>query len=218
MMNIEQARSNMIQRQLRTTNVLDEQLLDLLAELPREKFVPLEYRDLAFADINIPLGHGQQMMTPSIEAKMLLSLAIKATDKILEIGTGSGFVTAALAKLGQHVYSVDMDDGFIKTAGDKLAELGITNVTLQQGDAATGWDKQKPYDVICITGSMPALPQAFKQQLAIGGRLFVILGKDAPMEATLITRVGENDWRNDTLFETVIPPLRQTVSRADFIF
>lgn len=206
-MNFDLARFNMIEQQIRTWEVLDQRVLDVLTQTPREDFVPQQYRALAFADLNIPLGHGQVMMPPKVEGRVLQSLNLKPTDTILEVGTGSGYLTACLARFGQHVYSVDIFPEFKQAAENALDAHGIRNVTLQVGDAAMGWNRQAPYDVIAITGSTPLLPAEFQKSLAIGGRLFVIVGESPVMEALLVTRVGENDWAQESLFETELPPL-----------
>lgn len=206
-MNFDLARFNMIEQQIHTWEVLDRRVLEVLANTPRENFVPPQYRTLAFADLNIPLGHGQTMMTPKVEGRVLQALDIKPTDRILEVGTGSGYLTACLAKLGQHVYSVEFFPELKQAAEEALSAHGIRNVTLQVGDAATGWDRQAPYDVIVVTGSLPVLPAGFRESLAVGGRLFVIVGESPVMEALLITRISENDWAQESLFEIDLPPL-----------
>ena len=206
-MNMEQARFNMIEQQIRTWDVLDQGVLDLLARVPREDFVPLSYRNLAFADTHIPLGHGQVMMPPKLEARLIQSLNIKHEDVILEIGTGSGYLTALLASLGRHVFSVDICDEFTASAQRRLAEHDITNVTLETGDAALGWDKHGPYDIIAITGSLPIYSEKFQQSLNLGGRLFAVFGTAPAMEALLITRRGALRWVSESLFETSLPPL-----------
>ncbi|MEO5573500.1 MAG: protein-L-isoaspartate O-methyltransferase [Gammaproteobacteria bacterium] len=206
-MNIEQARFNMIEQQIRTWDVLDQGVLDLLARVPREDFVPLPYRKLAFADTPIALNHGQVMMPPKLEARLIQALSIKPSDVILEIGTGSGYLTALLASLAEHVYSVDIFDEFRVSTQRKLAAHGITNVTLETGDAALGWDRHGPYDAIALTGSLPIFSDHFQQQLNIGGRLFMITGTAPAMEARLITRRGEARWECESLFETNLPPL-----------
>jgi protein-L-isoaspartate(D-aspartate) O-methyltransferase len=215
-MNIEQARANMLTQQLRTWEVLDPEILDLVARTPREQFVPVIYQDLAFADMNIPLAHGQVMLTPKEEGRILQVLKIKPTDRILEIGTGCGYMTALLAKLGQHVDSVDIFADFSDEARLKLSIFNITNVALFSADAARGW--QGKYDVIVITGSLPLLPTNFKQCLNPDGRLFVILGEAPAMEATLLTRNQQNQWFTETLFETVVPPLLNAAAPAQFVF
>ena len=206
-MNLENARFNMIEQQIRPWEVLDQRVLDLLNKLPREDFVPQRYRKLAYTDTSIPLGNDQVMMPPRVEARILQALNIQADDTVLEVGTGSGYVTALLASLSDHVYSVDINADMTRTAGDKLADHGITNVTLETGDAARGWDAHAPYDVIVITGSLPLLPVNFKQALKIGGRLVAIVGDSPVMEVVLITRVGESEWAQETLFETDLPAL-----------
>jgi protein-L-isoaspartate(D-aspartate) O-methyltransferase len=217
-MNMAQARHNMIEQQIRPWDVLDQRVLELIDGLPRDKFVPTAYLKLAYADINIPLNHGQVMMPPKVEARMLQALNIKNTDTILEVGTGSGYVTALLARSGKHVYSVDVYPDFIESTGRKLAELDISNVTLESGDAVNGWDNHAPYDVIAITGSLPVLPDSFLQSLKIGGRLFVVTGQAPVMEAYLITRTAEQGWVKQALFETVLPPLVNAPQPQRFIF
>ena len=206
-MNLENARFNMIEQQIRPWEVLDQRVLDLLNELPRENFVPQRYRKLAYADTTIPLGDEQVMMPPRVEARILQGLNIQADETVLEVGTGSGYVTALLASLAEHVYSVDINAEMTRTAGEKLADHGIINVTLETGDAARGWDAHAPYDVIVITGSLPLLPNNFKQALNIGGRLLAIVGDAPAMDVVLITRVGESEWTQETLFETDLPAL-----------
>lgn len=205
--NLEQARFNMIEQQIRTWEVLDQRVLDLLAQAPREDFVPERYRALAFADMNIPLGRDQVMMPPKLEARMLQALNPQAHEKALEVGTGSGFVTYLLARLVRHVHSVEIVPEFKISAEQKLAAHGARNVTLDVGDAARGWERHAPYDVIAITGSLPLPPEAFLPQLAVGGRLFAIVGDAPVMEARLVTRVADDNWVHESLFETELPPL-----------
>lgn len=216
-MNIEQARFNMIEQQIRTWDVLDQSVLDLLARMPREDFVPLPYRNLAFADISIPLSHGQVMMQPKLEARIVQALNITPTDVILEIGTGSGYLTALLASLGKQVYSVDIFEEFTASAQRKLAAHNIMNATLETGDAALGWDRHGPYDVIVITGSLPVFADKFQQQLNLGGRLFMVTGMAPAMDARLITRRGEVRWVCESLFETSLPPLLNAPRPPSFV-
>lgn len=216
-MNIEQARFNMIEQQIRTWDVLDQSVLDLLARMPREDFVPLPYRNLAFADVSIPLSHGQVMMQPKLEARIIQTLNIRPTDTILEIGTGSSYLTALLASLGKHVYSVDIFDEFSASAQRKLAAHGIKNVTLETGDAALDWDTHGPYDVIAITGSLPIFSDKFQQDLNIGGRLFMVTGAAPAMEARLITRHSEARWVCESLFETSLPALLNAPRPPSFV-
>jgi len=213
----EQARFNMIEQQIRPWEVLDQRVLDVIASTPREDFVPPQYRNLAFADVCIPLGHGQVMMCPNLEGRLLQALALQPSDSVLEVGTGSGYLTACLAKLAARVVSVDIVPEFIQTAQQKLKLHGINNVTLHSGDAAPGWGNQR-YDAIAITGSLPVLPDSWRQHMNIGGRLFVIVGEPPIMEALLITRLGEREWTEESLFDTEIPALLNVSKPAVFEF
>jgi protein-L-isoaspartate(D-aspartate) O-methyltransferase len=206
-MDTELARFNMIEQQIRPAEVLDPRVLDTIANTPREAFVPAGYRELAYADISIPLGHDEVMMKPILEARLLQALNVQPADKVLEIGTGSGYFTALLAKLGGHVHSVEIHPELSEQAAARLAAQGIHNVTLSQGDAARGWNQDGPFDVIAITGSLPILPESFQQSLKVGGRLVVIVGSAPVMDVQLITRVAQNQWTTESLFETVLPAL-----------
>ena len=206
-MNVEQARFNMVEQQIRTWEVLDQKVLDLMAQVPREDFVPATYRNLAFADTCIPLDHGQSMMLPRVEARMLQALQVSPSDRILEIGTGSGFVTALLARLGGHVVSIEIHESLSNGARQKLKAHGVENVDIHTADGSRGWQRSAPYDVIAVTGSLPVAEKRFQNELAVGGRLFVIVGQEPAMEALLITRNSETQWSTDCLFETVLPPL-----------
>jgi protein-L-isoaspartate(D-aspartate) O-methyltransferase len=204
---IEQARFNMIVQQIRPWEVLDPQVLEAMQRVPREAFVPERYRSLAFADTNIPLGHDQVMMNPNVEGRLLQALDIRAEDNILEVGTGSGYLTACLARLGRHVTSVEILPDLAAAAGARLAEHNVDNITLQTGDALADIDPDTHYDVIAVTGSLPVLSQQFYRNLETSGRLFVITGPLPIMEARLITRINANNWASESLFETCIPPL-----------
>jgi protein-L-isoaspartate(D-aspartate) O-methyltransferase len=217
-MNLEQARFNMVESQIRTWEVLDQTVLDLLLTVRREEFVPEKYRDLAFADMEIPLGHGEVMLAPKMEARMIQELDVRKTDRILEIGTGSGYVTALLAKLGGQVVSVERIKEFTQAATRRLAGHGLQNVQLHAGDGSEGWPAQAPYDVILLTGSVPVLPESFRQQLAIGGRLLAVIGESPIMTASLVTRVSESAFNSVGLFETSIPPLRNVRQPERFVF
>jgi len=216
--NIEQARFNMIEQQVRPWDVLDPQVLDTMNAVPRELFVPERYRSLAFADTSIPLGHDQVMMAPKLEGRLLQALAITPTDRVLEIGTGSGYLTACLARLGQHVTSYDIHADFTAAAGEALQAQSINNVTLITADAASGIDSDERFDAIAVTGSIPVLQQQFYRNLAVGGRLFVISGELPIMEACLITRVDENNWSRESLLETCMPPLQNAAQPQAFTF
>jgi protein-L-isoaspartate(D-aspartate) O-methyltransferase len=217
-MNLEQARFNMIEQQIRPWEVLDPVVLDLLGRVPREDFVPSQYAGLAFADLEIPIGHGQSMLSPKLEARILQSLELRKTDSVLEIGTGSGYMTALLARLAKHVTSVDIDADFTAAALHKLQQHGIFNVTLESGNAACGWSADTAYDVIVLTGSVPVLPDALQRSLSIGGRLFAVVGEAPVMSAMLIRRISEDTWRADKLFETCIPTLQNAPQPERFTF
>jgi protein-L-isoaspartate(D-aspartate) O-methyltransferase len=204
------ARFNMVEQQIRTWDVLDQRILDLLHQLPREDFVPPAYSGVAYADTAIPLGDGQFMLPPRIVARALQALEPQPLDRVLEVGTGSGYMTTALAVLSAYVVSVEISQALHTQASARLKARGIRNVSLVQGDGATGWEADSPYDVIVMTGSMPELNPAIQQQLKLGGRLFAIVGRSPAMEARLITRVGPNAWSDTTLFETVVAPLAGT--------
>lgn len=216
-LNLQQARENMVQQQIRTWDVLDQRILDLLEAMPREDFVPEPYRNLAYAEMSIPLGHGEVMMPPVVEARMLQALDIAPHETVLEIGTGSGFVTALLAKLGRHVHSVEIHPKFTNQAADCLAAHAIMNVSLHTGDAAQGWANSGQVDVIAITGSLPILPDTFQQTLNPGGRLFAIVGDAPAMEAVLITRLSDKEFHRETLFETDLPVLRNALQPNRFV-
>jgi protein-L-isoaspartate(D-aspartate) O-methyltransferase len=219
-MNYEQARFNMVEQQIRPWEVLDQQVLQVILHTPREDFVPPACRALAFADTNIPLGQGQVMMIPSVEGRLLQALALRKTDKVLEIGTGSGYVTACLCRLAGHVDSVDIFPEFTASAGDKLSKHSIGNVSLGTGDAADGWNAGRQYDAIAICGSVPVIPESYKKALAINGRLFVIVGDTSMpiMSACLVTRVSDSQWVQESLFETTIPPLQNARKPTAFVF
>jgi len=217
-MNFELARSNMIEQQIKPWNVPNQAVLDLIAEIHREDFVPDDYKRLAFADTRIPLTHGQVMMTPKVEARLLQALEIKPEDEILEVGTGCAYLTALLAKSGHHVLSIDIHAEFTEQASLKLQQHDIHNVTLESGDAVHGWQQSSPYDVIVLTGSVPFLEDCLQQQLKPGGRLFVISGQSPVMQARLITRISENDWHDKVLFETDLPELEGATQIEPFKF
>lgn len=215
---VEQARFNMIEQQIRTWEVLDQRVLDLVARTPREDYVPARYRNLAFADTSIPLDCGQVMMPPRVEARLLQALDIRPADSALEVGTGSGYLTALLAARAKQVYSVEIYEDLLEAARQRLAAHGIDNVSIQSGDASAGWPQQGPYDVIAVTGSLPLLPAEFQNSLRVGGRMFVVVGEAPVMEARLVTRVGERDWTVESLFETDIPALINARQPQRFLF
>lgn len=217
-MNIEQARFNMVEQQIRTWDVLDQDILNLLSKVKREEFVPQTYRTLAFVDMEIPLGHGQLMMQPKLEARIVQELAIKKTDKILEVGTGSGYLTALLAHQGHHVHSVDIVPEFKTRSEIRLKAHGFANASLEVGDAARGWSRHGPYDVIVLTASTPVLPEAYLDDLNPGGRMFVIVGDAPAMQAQLVTCIDKGAYNTVTLFETNIQPLINAQQPERFVF
>ncbi len=206
-LNIEQARFNMIEQQIRTWDVLDPRVLQLVNDVHREDFVPDGFRQLAFADISIPLGHEQYTLTPKLEARILQSLNITPTDKILEIGTGCAYLTALLARSGKNVISVDIFADFIESARSNLTRAGINNVKLETGDAINGWEQNAPYDVIVVTASVPRLTPCFQEQLELNGRLFIVVGNSPVMDAKIITRINQQEFVYESVFETDITPL-----------
>lgn len=214
----EQARHNMVEQQIRPWQVLDQRVLDKIHGLARDRFVPKRYKSIAYADTQISIGHSQIMMTPKEEARMLQALAIKPTDIALEIGTGTGYCTALMASLAKKVYSIDIIEEFINSAKKITDDLGLNNIEYEEGDAANGWPHHKPYDAIAITGSCYKLPENYLTHLTIGGRLFCVTGSEPAMQAQLITRLGDDEWRYETLYETVIPSLINTKSKPQFDF
>jgi len=218
--NIEQARFNMVEQQIRPWDVLDQRVLDTLSTVPREAYVPDAYRNVAFADTEIPLGHGEQMMKPVIEARMLQAVSVKSTDKVLEIGSGSGFITACLAELGAQVTSVEIQTELAEQASTKLAAQGVGNATVKTGDALILASALGTFDAIVVTASLPQAETAdlLKAQLTIGGRMFAVIGEGVVMEACLITRTGENQWSCESLFETELAPLTSAPTANIFKF
>jgi protein-L-isoaspartate(D-aspartate) O-methyltransferase len=206
-MNLEQARTNMVEQQIRTWEVLDQEVLDLLYVVPREEFVPQQHRALAFSDLELPIGEGERMWQPKLEARVLQELAPRKSDRVLEVGTGSGYLTALLAHRAAHVHSVEVNPKLAAFGRGNLERHGVDNVTLETGDAARGWPRHAPYDVIVLTGSTPVLPRGFLDQLAPGGRLFAVVGEAPAMRARLIVCGAPGAWRSTDLFETVIAPL-----------
>jgi protein-L-isoaspartate(D-aspartate) O-methyltransferase len=204
--NFEAAREQMIGQQVRTWEVLDERVLAVLRGTRRERFVPTEYHELAFADTEIPLGHGQVMMTPKLEGRLLQSLEIESIDDILEIGTGSGYLTACLAQLGSAVTSIDIYPEFVESAGKKLESERIRNADLNAADALTLRYRDE-FDVIAVTASVPMLLNQFVEMLRPDGRMFIVIGRGPIMRAQLIRRLESSDWTSQTLFETVLTPM-----------
>jgi len=216
-MDIEQARFNMVEQQIRTWEVLDQEVLDLLFAVRREEFVPAAYRTLAFADLEIPLPGGQRMWTPKMEARVLQELRLMPGETVLEIGTGSGYLSALMASRDALVTSVEIDPGLSVEAKQKLARAGLRQVELAVGDGARGWGA-KAYDAIVLTGSTPILPDTFVRQLRPGGRIFAVVGEAPAMAARMVRWVAPGSVTEQDLFETVIEPLRNAAAPSRFRF
>lgn len=213
----EQARFNMVEQQIRTWEVLDQRVLDLLFAVKREEFVPPAYKALAFADLELPLANGARMWTPKMEARVIQELTLGTNDRVLEIGTGSGYLTALLASLSGDVTSVEIERALAGPAAERLARLGFSNVRVEVGDGARGFGNAT-YDVIVLTGSTPLLPERFFEQLAPGGRLFAVVG-EAPVMVARLVRVDAPGARvTIDLFETVVAPLVNALAPARFEF
>jgi protein-L-isoaspartate(D-aspartate) O-methyltransferase len=206
-MNFDQARFNMVEQQIRPWDVLDSKVLALLESIRREDFVPVRYRKLAFADIAVPLACEQSMMRPKIEARMLQALGLNDDDTVLEIGTGSGFVTACLSRLAKCVVSVELFEELHNEAALKLQDQDINNVELFIGDAMSGWQPEQAHDVVVVTGSVPVVPEHFKGWVNPGGRMFIVTGESPAMSARLLTRLDVSEWAEDCLLETDLPRL-----------
>jgi len=214
---VEQARHNMVEQQIRTWEVLDQGVLDLLSVVKREDFVPPKYRSIAFADLEIPLSDSARMWTPKIEARVLQELKVTDAERVLEIGTGSGYFTALLASEAREVVSVEIDDTLAVDARSKLARAGFRNVRVEIGDGARGFGDER-YDVIVLTGSTPILPERFFDQLNAGARLFAIVG-EAPAMKARFTRIDAVGARVSVdLFETVVAPLVNALQPERFQF
>ena len=217
-MNIEQARFNMVEQQIRPWEVLDTEVLELLFKVKRELFVPPEHRDLAFADLEIPIGHGESMMQPKVEARLVQELAIGSHENVYEVGTGSGYLTALLASRGRHVTSAEIHADLSARAAENLRRAGVQNVTLITGDSAQAVLADAVVDVIVVTGSMPIVPSGFLERLTPGGRLFAVLGDPPVMEATLIRKVEQGALQSVKLFETMLKPLVNAQQPSRFRF
>ena len=216
-MDFEQARFNMVEQQVRTWAVLDQSVLDLLFAVHREDFVPPAYRTLAFADFEIPLGDGERMWTPKMEARVVQELEVKDAESVLEIGTGSGYLTALLAARAREVVSVEINARLHAEARAHLVAAGARNVRLARGDGARGWGDDT-YDAIVLTGSTPVLPDGWVKQLRPGGRLFAVVGDPPVMKARLVRWSAPDAIVHEDLFETVIAPLKNAPQPARFVF
>ena len=217
-MNIEQARFNMVEQQIRPCEVLDQHVLDLLMAARREDFVPLVYRNLAFSDTEIPLGFGAVMFSPKVEARALQALQLKGHEKVLEVGAGSGYMAALLANRAAHVWAAEIVPQLAELARANLKRAGVANVTVTTGDGLPGLPGHAPFDVIMVSGAVPFVPQELLAQLKPRGRLFAIVGIEPAMEAQLITRVADDAFRTVNLFETQSVPLANVQRRDTFDF
>jgi protein-L-isoaspartate(D-aspartate) O-methyltransferase len=222
-MNIEQARFNMIEQQIRPWNVLDTDILDLLHVVKREQFVPVAYQNLAFADAEIPLPAGEAMLTPKLEARILQEVGLKKHETVLEIGTGSGYMAALMAHRAAKVTSVEVNTEIKELAEKNLVKAGISNVSVELGNGAKGWkqganDGGAQYDVIVISGALEVLPEAFLQQVKVGGRIAAIVGEPPAMEFNIVTRTGESSWSTVKVFETNVKYLSGATAVSHFQF
>jgi len=221
-MNIETARFNMIEQQIRPWEVLDGQVLSLLSVVKRENFVPLAHKALAFADLEIPLqasgSQGQCMLAPKVEARLLQDAALQSTDKVLEIGTGSGYMAALLAHQAASVLSIEIDPTLAQLARHNLHSAGINNVEVRQADGSQGAPADGPFDVIVLSGSVPDVPQHLLNQLKLGGRLLAIVGEEPVMRASIITRKGEQQWQTSEPWDTMAPRLQGFPEHNRFSF
>jgi protein-L-isoaspartate(D-aspartate) O-methyltransferase len=217
-MNFEVARHNMIEQQIRPWDILDQSCLAIMEEVPREEFVPEALKQLAFSDIELALGHGQLMLAPKIEAKILQAIQVQASDKVLEIGTGSGYLTALLATKADSVHSIDIYQDFLDSAQQTTQSLELQNISFENADLYNYNLVDKKYDVIVVGGSVTAIPENLKQSLNDGGRLFIVCGKAPLMYANLLTRVDSNQWMEEILFETEIPTLENSPEKSEFVF
>ena len=221
-MNLEQARTNMVEQQIRPWDVLDQDILDLLYTVPREEFVPAAWRNLAFTDMEIPLApgapEGERMWAPKLEARVLQTLAPRRSDRVLEVGTGSGYLTALLAHRAAHVYSVEINPALAAFGRGNIARHGVDNVTLEVADGARGCAQWGPYDIVVLTGSVPAMPAAVLDSLAPGGRAIAVVGEAPVMTARLFQRSAGGAFTTTDLFETLLAPLSGCEQPSRFRF
>jgi protein-L-isoaspartate(D-aspartate) O-methyltransferase len=215
---VEQARYYMIEQQIRPWNVMDPAVLDLLSQVKREDFVQLAHKSVAFADLALPLPGGQQMLPPRVQARLVLDAAVKATDKILEIGTGSGYTTALLAKLAQRVISLEINAEVADLARANLHRAGIHNAEVRQADGSHGAAADAPFDVILLGGSVAEIPQALLSQLKLGGRLVAIVGEDPIMHAQVVTRTSESNFTSEDKWDDNAPRLQNFPQPNSFKF
>ncbi len=226
-LNIEQARFNMIEQQIRPWEVLDPQVLKLLAAVKREDFVPAARKGLAFMDVEVPLGASpdQVMLAPRVQARLVQDLLLKPTDRVLDVGTGSGFMAALFGAACREVVSLEIDGALAGAAQDKLLSAGLGNVRVRVADASQDLadqglaeDVAQPFDAICISGALASVPEHLRKLLAVGGRMIVVIGQEPVMQATRYTRVSADAWRGEVLWDTVVPALRGFAQPSGFSF
>jgi len=215
---LDQCRNNMVEQQVRPWDVLDDKVLNTIESIPRDQYVPAQYLNLAYADTAIPLNNSQNMMHPIIEGRLLQLLDIQPEDNILEIGTGSGYLTACLASMACHVDSVEIDETLANKAAQTLLEQGVFNISLSCADGLDLPEINKKYNAIVLTGAINEIPQAFKNALTINGKMFVVDGAEPAMTAHIITRAAENEWSDECIFETVLKPLVHGEQKPEFKF
>jgi protein-L-isoaspartate(D-aspartate) O-methyltransferase len=216
-MNLQAAREQMIEQQVRAWDVLEERVLQTMLQVRREEFAPLRYRNVAFADSSIPLAHGQTMLPAKVHGRILQALSVGPSDTVLEVGAGSGYLSACLGKLGSRVRSLEIFPELAEQARANLLAARVNNVAVESADGMQ-LNEQSSYDVIAVTGSLPIYEERFQQALRIGGRLFVIVGQPPVMEAWRVVRVGEREWQRQALFETVVEPLINAPRPSAFVF
>jgi len=213
-MNLDQARFFMVEQQIRPWDVLDPKILDLIMDIPRHLFVKEDQVELAYTDIELPISHNETMMAPKIEGRLLQALDIDSEDTVLEVGTGSGYLTALMANLGKSVTTVELHDDIQNGAKTRLSSF--ENIDFQSGDASQDWNDGQQYDAIILTGSVINTPEAYKQKLTLGGRLALVAGQSPAMTAMVITRISEQEWETETLFETALAPLKNAKGNSPF--
>lgn len=212
------ARFNMIEQQIRTWEVLDPKVLATLNQMPREAFVPSSYRGLAFADIEIPLAHNQQMLSPKVEGRFLQALQLQATDKVLLVGAGSGYLAALMSQHAAQITALEIFPDLCALATKNLSAQGIHNVQVIEADGHEGDESRAPFDVIVFTASSPVEPEGVRRQLSIGGRMLIVLGQAPVMQATLIQRLAEHSYKQDVLFETCLAEMQNAPQPQAFSF
>ena len=216
--NLDNAHFNMLEQQVRPSDVLDSRVLEALKKVERDQFVDESLAGIAYADTALPIGYGQEILSPVTQGRLLQALNVQSQENVLEIGTGTGYSTALLALLASHVTTVDIVPELVELAQQNLEKIGIKNVTCCVGDASQGWPLADRIDVIIATAAFEIVPDEYLQMLAVGGRMLAVVGKDTDMSVHIIRRVEEREWQTDTVFETSIPAMLNTESKPEFEF